>query len=293
MASVDPAQFQGLSYRLVGHSRGGRVTTVTGVPSQPKTFYMGVASGGLWRTTNGGESWEPITDHKVPVGSMGSVAVAWEVYDLTRRPLDLGFVGLAQFLPAVLLSLFTGAVADRFDRRRVVAVCHAVLALGWLLLALRATLGVRDLRAVYGVLVLLGTARAFQGPAASALVPNLVPPSDLSNAVAWASTTWQVATIAGPSLGGLSLGLLSPTGVYTVSASAAVFALVSTLRVAPRPAAPRTAEPPMDRLLAGSRYVWRTPVVLGCISLDLFAVLLGASVALVPLLASEMLHARP
>jgi len=76
MASVDPAQFQGLSYRLVGHSRGGRVTTVTGVPSQPKTFYMGVASGGLWRTTNGGESWEPITDHKVPVGSMGSVAVA-------------------------------------------------------------------------------------------------------------------------------------------------------------------------------------------------------------------------
>ena len=224
---------------------------------------------------------------------MGSVAVAWEVYDLTRRPLDLGFVGLAQFLPAVLLSLFTGAVADRFDRRRVVAVCHAVLALGWLLLALRATLGVRDLGVVYGVLVLLGTARAFQGPAASALVPNLVPPADLSNAVAWASTTWQVATIAGPSLGGLSLGLLSPTGVYAVSASAAVFALVNTLRVAPRPAAPRTAEPPMDRLLAGIRYVWRTPVVLGCISLDLFAVLLGGAVALLPVFARDILHAGP
>jgi MFS family permease len=146
---------------------------------------------------------------------------------------------------------------------------------------------------VYGVLVLLGTARAFQGPAASALVPNHVPAADLSNAVAWASTTWQVATIAGPSLGGLSLGLLSPTGVYTVSASAAVFALVNTLRVAPRPAAPRTAEPPMDRLLAGIRYVWRTPVVLGCISLDLFAVLLGGAVALLPVFARDILHAGP
>lgn len=224
---------------------------------------------------------------------MGSIAVAWEVYDLTRRPLDLGFVGLAQFVPAVVLSLVTGAVADRFDRRRIVALCHGVLAVGWSLLALRAALGSRDLRAVYAVLVLLGTARAFQGPASSALVPNLVPPTALSNAVAWASTTWQVATIAGPSLGGLALGALSPALVYAVSVGATLFAMVSTLRISPRPAPARTPEPAVQRLLAGIRYVWRTPVVLGSISLDLFAVLLGGAVALLPVYARDILRAGP
>lgn len=224
---------------------------------------------------------------------MASVAVAWHVYELTRRPMDLGYVGLAQFLPAALLSLFTGAVADRYDRRVVVALCHAVIALGWGSLALLSWRARLDLPAVFGVLVVLGTARAFQGPAASALVPNLVPPKLLSSAVAWASTTWQVATIAGPSLGGLCLGAMSPGAVYLLGAGSALFAMVSTLRVAPRPASAPTREPPTERLLAGIRYVWRTPVVLGSISLDLFAVLLGGAVALLPIFARDILLAGP
>lgn len=224
---------------------------------------------------------------------MGSVAVAWLVYDLTRRPLDLGYVGLAQFLPAALLALVTGSVADRYDRRVIVAVCHAVVALVWIALAALALRGIRDATAVYALLVVLGTARAFQAPASQSLVPNLVAPEHMGSAVAWASTTWQVATIAGPSLGGLALGVASPAGVFALGAATALFAAVATLRVTPRPVAARAKEPGIDRLLAGIRYVWRTPVVLGSISLDLFAVLLGGAVALLPMFARDILRAGP
>lgn len=224
---------------------------------------------------------------------MAQIAVAWQVYEHTRRPMDLGFVGLAQFLPAVLLSLVTGAVADRLDRRKVVAVCQGIIALAWAALSASVHLGRFSLTTVFVTLAILGTARAFQGPAASALVPNLVPTPLLSSALAWASTTWQVATIAGPSLGGLLLGALSPAAIYGLGAATALFAMISTLRVAPRPPPAVTREPPIERLLAGIRYVWRTPVVLGSISLDLFAVLLGGAVALLPIFARDVLHAGP
>jgi len=224
---------------------------------------------------------------------MGSVAVAWLVYDITRRPLDLGYVGLAQFLPSALLALVTGSAADRYDRRAIVALAYAVIAVVWAVLAALTAAGVRDPAAVYALLAVTGTARAFQGPAASSLVPNLVPPEHMGSAVAWASTTWQVATIAGPSLGGLFLGALTPAGVFALAATSAVFALVSTLRVSPRPVAVTPKEPPWDRLLAGIRYVRGTPVVLGSISLDLFAVLLGGAVALLPVFARDILRAGP
>lgn len=224
---------------------------------------------------------------------MGSVAVAWLVYDHTRRPLDLGFVGLAQFAPAFVLALVTGSVADRYDRRLIVAIGHASVALIWGALGVLAHRGLDDVRPIYALLVALGTARAFQGPASSSLVPNLVAPAHLGSAVAWASTTWQVATIAGPSLGGLALSASTPAGVFALSALGAIFACAAALSVAPRPPPAPTREPAVDRLLAGLRYVWRTPVVLGSISLDLFAVLLGGAVALMPVYAREILRAGP
>lgn len=223
---------------------------------------------------------------------MGAVAIGWQVYATTHRYLDLGYVGLAQFLPQVLLSLVTGAVADRVDRRKIVVICYAVTALGWALLGALSLGGLRDVRLVYAVLVLLGVARSFAGPANSALVPNLVPVEHLANAVAWGSTTWQVATIAGPTLGGLVYDAASnPAVVYGCATAMCLAALTLCVTLAPRAVASTRRESTWEALLGGVRYVWREKVVLGAISLDLFAVLLGGAVALLPVFANDILHA--
>lgn len=225
---------------------------------------------------------------------MASVAIGWQVYATTHRALDLGYIGLAQFLPAVGLALVSGAVADRFDRRRVVVACHAVVALGWLALFLITRHGITSVAPIYAVLVLLGVARSFAGPASQALLPNLVPDAVLGSAVSWGSTVWQVATIAGPSLGGLLYGVGGGAVVYLVAmaGSASAAGLVLGVRPLPtsRPAAPRARS--WDELLAGVRYVWNNRLVLGLISLDLFAVLLGGAVALMPVFARDILHAE-
>ena len=225
---------------------------------------------------------------------MASVAIGWQVYSTTHRALDLGYIGLAQFLPAVGLALVSGAVADRFDRRRVVVACHALVALGWAALLLLTRHGVTTVTPIYGVLVLLGVARSFAGPASQALVPNLVPDEVLGSAVSWGSTVWQVATIAGPSLGGLLYGAGGASTVYLVATAGALAAAALVLGVRPlptsRPVSARARS--WDELLAGVRYVWNTRLVLGLISLDLFAVLLGGAVALMPVYAHDILHAE-
>ena len=199
------------------------------------------------------------------------VAVGWQMYELTGSAWDLGLVGLYQFAPALLLMLVAGHVADRVHRGRIVAAC--------LLLQM-------------GVAVVLGMARAFQMPAQQALTPLLVPPAMLPRAMAFSSAGTQAAIIGGPALG----GLIFVAGAGAVYAScAALFAAGSVLVFLVRyvhvgaPRAPVT----LDTLLAGVRFIWERKPVLGAVSLDLFAVLLGGAVALLPMFAKDILHVGP
>jgi MFS family permease len=222
-----------------------------------------------------------------------SVAVGWQVYDLTRRPLDLGYVGLAQFLPAFLLTLPAGHAADRFDRRRLVAGCQAlcVLVAGALIAFVLG--GSTSVWPIYAFLVLFGAARGLNGPAGQALMPDLVPPEHFANAVAWSASAWQVATIVGPAAGGLVYAAGGASSAYAFAAALFLVSLVATSMIATKP--PRAAKEPMTwtTLLAGFSYVWKKKVILGALTLDLFAVLLGGATALLPVFARDILHVGP
>lgn len=222
-----------------------------------------------------------------------SVAIGWQVYELTSSPLALGYTGLAQFLPFLVFALVGGQVADRVDRRAILVVCQSVMLLCSLLL-LSFTLGhVRDVRFVYGVLVLFGTARAFYSPASSALVARLVPGEDLSRAVAINSTTWQVATIAGPAVGGILYGWAGARGAYIGSASLCALTVVWMLSLKVRTGQVSREPFSLETFMAGFRFVRRQRLLLGSITLDLFAVLLGGAVALLPIYARDVLHTGP
>ena len=223
---------------------------------------------------------------------MQSVAIGWQIYALTHRPLDLGLAGLAQFLPSICLFTFTGHAADRFPRQRIIQACYAGFTACSCLLLAFTVLGLRSAYPIYAVLLLNGTVRAFQGPAGQAFIPLLVEREHFPNAVAWASSLFQVATIVGPMMGGVLYGLAStPYIVYgsAAAASAAAFLLFNRLR----PAATEYAQalPSQNLVFDGLRYIWRNKLVLGAISLDLFAVLLGGAVALLPVYAREILNA--
>ncbi|MCC6217653.1 MAG: MFS transporter [Polyangiaceae bacterium] len=220
------------------------------------------------------------------------VAVGWQVYDITRDPLHLGWVGLAQFLPMLLLALPGGQVADRHSRRRVVIACFVVFAIGAGALAVIATVERPPLALLYAVLVLLGSARAFYGPATGALVPNLVPRDELPSAIAWGSTVWQLATVLGPALGGALYAATGPVTTYVAVAGLALIAAGLTTRVRVEETHPREVRS-VAAVLAGVRYVVSDRVLLGAISLDLFAVLLGGSVALLPAIARDVLAVGP
>ncbi len=225
---------------------------------------------------------------------MQTVAVGWQVYEVTRNPLDLGLIGLSQFLPFVLLVLPAGHLADSRDRRRILAACFALECVCALLLLAFAARGLDSARPVFAVMVLFGVARAFAMPTGQALLPNLVPRAQFGTAVALNSSTWQVATIAGPSLGGL-VYLAGPSVVYgTVAALlAASVLMVLGLRTGGRDEA-RSVEPPgWQALLSGLRFVRSRRLVLGAISLDLFAVLFGGATALLPVYAADVLHVGP
>ncbi|MBL8894986.1 MAG: MFS transporter [Rhizobiales bacterium] len=221
-----------------------------------------------------------------------SVAVGWQVYDLTRDPFDLGLVGLVQFLPALLLVLVTGAAADHFNRRLIMAICQAVEAICCAILLFLVWTQHGSVTPIFAVLILFGVARAFLGPAQSSLVPNLVPPEDLSNAIAWNSSAWQVATIVGPVAGGLLYGLNAETAYGTALALMCAAALLVLLVPKPPQKTSRQATS-LETLFAGFRYVWSEKVVLGAISLDLFAVLLGGATALLPVYARDILETGP
>ncbi|HEY4158798.1 MAG TPA: MFS transporter [Polyangiaceae bacterium] len=221
---------------------------------------------------------------------MQGVAVAWQVYAMTGRALDLGYVGLAQFLPAFLLSLATGSVADRFDRRLVLIACHVVLTGSSICLWLSA--GHASVASIYVVLVFIGASRAFSGPAGQALMPNLVPTQHFQNAIAWGSSIWQVAVVVGPAAGGLLYGHSGAGRVYVAAIALELATLLVLILMRSRPTQPRQTRD-ARAVVAGVRYVWQNPIILGAISLDLFAVLLGGAVALLPVYARDILHTGP
>ena len=221
-----------------------------------------------------------------------TVAVGWQVYDLTRNPVDLGLVGLSQFMPALLLVLVTGAVSDRFQRRNVLSVCSAAEALCAAALLAFTWLEFADVRIVFTILIGLGTARAFFNPARQSIVPNLVPPEHLANAVTLNSTAVHVATISGPVAGGLLYGL-APEMAYLTAFLLLIVAAVLA-RFLPPPNQKIVHEyATWKTLVAGFQYIWRAKIVLGAISLDMFAVLLGGATALLPVYARDILDVGP
>ncbi len=225
---------------------------------------------------------------------MQSVAVGWQVYEITKRPIDLGYVGLAQFLPGFVFFLLAGHAADLFNRRRLLMWCYGGFALCSALLLVISRERPQSVHLIYLVLVLLGIVRCFNWPASRALLPQLVPEEHFANAVAWNASTFQVATIAGPAIGGIVYAFFrGPEAVYAAAAMVSGFAIFATARIHLIDSA-RSKEPVSLRtVLAGFRFIWDKKVILGSISLDMFAVLLGGAVALLPVYAKEILHTGP
>ncbi|MGA7116190.1 MAG: MFS transporter [Hyphomicrobium sp.] len=220
-----------------------------------------------------------------------SVSVGWQIYDQTRDPFLLGLVGLVQFLPAPILVLITGSVADRFNRRIIMASCMAVEAVCALALLTILHQGLTAVWPVYAVLLVFGIARAFMGPAVQSLMANLVPQAALANAIALNSSSFQVATIIGPTAGGLLYGVSSELA-YVVSILFFLSAGVLTLLI-PKPEKRASQPVTTEALFAGFRYIWSQPIVLGALSLDMIAVMLGGAIALLPVFARDILDVGP
>jgi MFS family permease len=225
---------------------------------------------------------------------MQSVAVGWQIYSLTHRPLDLGLAGLAQFLPGILLFLAGGHAADRFSRKRIMQVCCAAFSCCSLLLLLNAAAGSKSVWPIYSVLLFNGAIRAFNGPAGQAFLPLIVAGQHFPRAVAWSSSNFQAAMIIGPAIGGVLYGWAGTAGLVYCAAAISYFSaflLLSAVRLkaaaGPRPPAS------LKTVLEGLRYMERNRLILGTISLDLFAVLLGGAVALLPVYAKEILRSGP
>jgi len=233
-----------------------------------------------------------------------TVAVAWQVYSITHRALDLGFTGLALFLPGLLFLLPAGHVADRFDRREIILICYGFQVLATAALLLLTHFGPSGVFPIYVVLFFIGTARAFSGPASSALIPHLVPEEHFVNAVTWGGAIWQFSNIAGPALGGLLFTLpllnwlpdtkLQGAGivyVFNLGTLGWFLVLIASLHVRPGRMEHRAAS--IKVVLAGFNYMRHSSLLLGASSLDLFVVLLGGATALMPIFAHEILHQGP
>lgn len=226
---------------------------------------------------------------------MQAVIVAWQVYDITRDPLSLAYVGLAQFLPMLLLLIPAGDLADRISRKRLLGASWGVAAVCAALLLWLSTLGEHGVGGIYAVLVLFGCSRAFTGPAMQSLLPQIVPREHLAQALATNSMLMRSAAIAAPMLGGVLYGLGGGELTYAVCAMALALGVLLLWRVPVRFAAPRQVlqGTMWQRAADGFDFIRTRPIVLGTISLDLFAVLLGGVIALLPVYAKEVLHTGP
>jgi len=226
------------------------------------------------------------------------VVVAWQMYDLTHDPLSLGLIGLAEALPFIGSALFAGHVADRHDRRRLTLASIGVLvlcSLALLALTLRPhPVAAEQVRLMYGVIFVSGFARSFLQPARTALGAELIPRALYASAVTWRSLVWQIAAVAGPALGGLLYGFSGATSAYSLDVVLITTALVSFALIRHvSPVRARGTESMAESLASGVRFVWAQPVILGALTLDLFSVLFGGAVALLPVFAAEILHVGP
>ena len=221
-----------------------------------------------------------------------AVAIGWQIYALTDSPFALGLVGLTQFLPIISLVLLVGHVADRYDRRGVVAWCQRVEALCSLAFCLGAWYGWSRVEPLYAIILINGIARAFEAPTMAALTPSLVSEAQLQQALAWSASSNQTATIVGPALGGFLYVAGAPVAfafaTLSIATASILFASIHYERVAPRREPASWAS-----VFSGIVYIWNNPPVLGAISLDLFAVLLGGATALLPIFARDILHTGP
>jgi len=218
---------------------------------------------------------------------MQSVAVGWELFERTGKPLDLGLVGLAQVVPVIALALPAGQLIDRWDRRRVIMIALCVFVLCSLALA-AVSIWQLPIGWVYACLVLNGAARAFHQPAKSAFLPTLVPTHQFTSAVTWSTSGFQLATIVGPGIGGLVYAWVGRAyWVYVLDAVLCVWFLIMLMRIAPH-VVPHREPITLRTLLGGVEFVWRTKIILGALSLDMFAVLLGGATALLPFFADIM-----
>jgi MFS family permease len=227
-----------------------------------------------------------------------AVVVGWQVYAITHDPLSLGLMGLAEALPFIAVSLPAGYVADRWNRRTVAMWSLGVLALCALgLVAFSATPGLLERMGampIYGIIFVSGIARSLLQPARQAFGAEIIPRSMYENAITWRSSTWQTAAVVGPALGGLLYGFAGPVAAYAVGAVMMTFALVGFLVIRYEPAARELdGMPILAGLVTGLRFVWREPVILAALSLDLFSVFLGGAEALLPVFASEILKVGP
>jgi MFS family permease len=222
------------------------------------------------------------------------VGVGWQVYEITSDPLALGYVGLFEFLPMILLALPAGDLADRVDRRLILIATFLVLAIASALLIVITLTGSRDVWHFYGVVILFGVARGLSTPAMQSALPFLVSKDKLPVAVAWSSITHTTANVAGPALGGL---LLAISPVVNYGACLFVFLITTTMTFIMRMRRPADDGVPRgtaaQRIAEGILYTWRHPLLFGAISLDLFAVLLGGAVALLPIYARDILFVGP
>ncbi len=225
---------------------------------------------------------------------MQSVAVGWQVYEITNSSFALGLVGLAQFLPGIVFFLLSGHTADRYDRRKVLMYGYAGFALcSGMMLALTLH-GTRSAYPIYAVMTLVGIVRSFNAPASRAILPLIVPDEQFQSAFAWGATVFQAATVLGPALGGVMYALFRGPGfVYAASMTAATGAALSMVGVKLRARTRLREAFSWKTVMAGLHYIWREKLVLGSISLDLFAVLLGGAVALLPVYARDILKTGP
>ena len=223
---------------------------------------------------------------------MVAVVVGWQVYALTGSTLYLGLAGLAQFLPMICLTLPGGHMADRYGRRNIVRACQAFEGCAIGFLSLSAALGSLGVAGIFAGVAAIGATRAFESPATAALLPSLVTASQFPQATALSASALQTATIVGPALGGL-LYIAGPASAYAAIAALYLLAslmnsLIST-RVPPSPREPTS----LESFLSGFTFVWSRPILLGAISLDMFAVMLGGATALLPVYARDILHTGP
>ena len=226
---------------------------------------------------------------------MQGVAVGWELLERSHGdPLALGLVGLVQALPVLLLALPAGQAADRYPRKLIFLAMAALMTCGSFGLAIASRLHA-PIAAFYAILGLIGVAGAFALPARWAFLPELVPSADFANAVTWRSGAWQAAAMIGPALGGFGIDRLgSPTAVYLADGGCGVIVCLLIAAIRGRPAPRRDGEPmTWDTLSAGFRFVWNSPLVLAAVTLDMFAVLLGGAVALLPIFAKDILRIGP